>query len=625
MDPGRPVDLPERLKEPTPAVEDPSKQDNQPKKDKKEKKEKKPKPPKESKPKPPKVPKPAKEPVAPRDPEAMFKQGFLNEVYNERPISETHPKIRTRFPPEPNGYLHIGHARAIAVNFGFARYHGGETILRFDDTNPAGEEDRYYQSIRDIVHWLGFKPVRETTASENFDRLYELSEELIRRDGAYICHCTQAEVKLQRGMSEDGKVGGPRFACAHRTRPIEESLAEFRAMKAGKYKAGEAALRMKQDLQDPRAQMWDLFAWRIPEGEVKHLHQPDYMMFPTYDLAHGLCDSIEGITHSLCTTEFELSRVSYEWLNDKLDVYRPMQREYGRLNISGTVLSKRKIIKLVKDGYVRDWDDCRLYTLIALRRRGIPPGAILSFVNDLGLTKAQSVISIARLDQAIRQFLETTVPRLMVVMEPLKVIIENLDDDYEEIVEVPFSKDPAFGTNKVPFTKTVYIEQSDFREVDDPDYFRLAQKDPATGTVTLVRARYEKPAEGEAPKKQKVTYIHWVGESAKQNSPIKAEIRAFNPLFKSEDPNSHPEGFLADINPDSEQIYPNAMVDIGYHHVRGTAPWPKEESEAGDINANQHSVRFQGMRMAYFAVDRETTADKLILNRIVTLKDPGKN
>jgi glutaminyl-tRNA synthetase len=649
MDPAKPTELPERPKEvpaeAAPAEAGPSKKALKKLQKEKEKAEKraaegsKPKAPKEKK-----APKAANESTAPRDPDAMFKVGFLNDVYQERPISETHPKIRTRFPPEPNGFLHIGHSKAIAVNFGFARYHGGECILRFDDTNPAGEEARYYNAIRDIVSWLGFKPVRETNASDNFERLYELAEELIKRDGAYVCHCTKAEVKAQRGEGEGGQRGGQRFACSHRTRPIQESLEEFHAMRDGKYKAGEAALRMKQDLEDPNPQMWDLFAWRIPESDKEHHHAKGQSCFPTYDFAHCLCDSIEEITHSLCTTEFELSRVSYEWLNDKLDVYRPMQREYGRLNITGTVLSKRKIIQLVKEGHVRDWDDPRLYTLIALRRRGVPPGAILSFVNELGVTKAVTNVQMHRFDQSVRQYLETTVPRLMVVLEPLKVVIDGLADDHLEMCDVPFSKDPAFGTHNVPFTKTVYIERSDFREVDSADYFRLApgktvgllkvpypitattfEKD-SNGVVTVVHAKYEKPAEGEACIRPK-SFIHWVAESPAHNSPIRAEIRAFNSLFKSEDPSAHPDGFLADIDPDSEQIYHGAMIETGFEEISKSAPWPKVAAE-GDVKNNKHSIRFQGMRSAYFAVDRESSDDlsKVILNRIVTLKDTqGKN
>ncbi|KAJ6020951.1 hypothetical protein N7540_006455 [Penicillium herquei] len=650
MDPAKPVDLPERPKEEAAPADPNKKSKSQLKKEQKEREKQARKEQQKNAPKPakdtqPKAPKP-KEVATPYDPDAMFKVGFLSDVYQEKPLSEAVPKIRTRFPPEPNGYLHIGHSKAIAINFGFSRFHGGECILRFDDTNPAGEEERYYEAIRDIVNWLGFKPVRETCASDNFEKLRELAIELIKRDGAYVCHCTPAEVRAQRGERGEGKektLGGERFACSHRTRPIEESLAEFKAMREGKYKAGEAALRMKQDITDPNPQMWDLFAWRIPEGDKQH-HRSTETCLPTYDFAHALCDSIEGITHSLCTTEFELSRVSYEWLCDKLEVYRPNQREYGRLNLTGTVLSKRKIIKLVNDGYVRDWDDPRLYTLIALRRRGIPPGAILNFVNDLGVTKSGSNVQTAKFEFSVRQFLETTVPRLMVVTEPLKIIIDDLPDDHEELLEMPFSKDPAFGTHTIPFTKTVYIERSDFREVDAPDYFRLApgktvgllkvpypitattfEKDPTTGVITCVHAKYEKPEEGVAAKKPK-SFIHWVAESPRHNSPVRAEIRAFNPLFKSDDPNSHPDGFLADINPDSEQIFPDAMVETGFHEIRASAPWPKQAAEEGDIEANKHSIRFQGMRVAYFAVDRETTPEKLILNRIVTLKDTqGKN
>ncbi|KAJ5908989.1 hypothetical protein N7495_001671 [Penicillium taxi] len=644
MDPAKPTELPERPKEPELPKEPGTLSKREKKKlEKKAAKKDMPKQPKENQPKPTKA---AREPVAPNDPDAMFKVGFLSDVYQERPLSDTITKIRTRFPPEPNGFLHIGHSKAIAVNFGFARHHGGECILRFDDTNPEGEEERYYNAIRDIVSWLGFTPVQETCASDNFDKLYEYAEDLIKRDGAYLCHCTKAEVKAQRGEGEGGQRGGERFACSHRTRPIEESLAEFRAMRDGKYKAGEAALRMKQDLEDPNPQMWDLFAWRIMDTQDKEHHRTGgkWKIYPTYDFAHCLCDSIEGITHSLCTTEFELSRVSYDWLNEKLDVYRPMQREYGRLNITGTVLSKRKIIQLVKEGHVRDWDDPRLYTLIALRRRGVPPGAILSFVNELGVTKAVTNVQVNRFEQAVRQYLETSVPRLMVVTEPLKVVIDDLPDDHEELLEVPFSKDPIFGTHNLPFTKTVYIERSDFREVDAADYFRLApgktvgllkvpypitattfDKDPVTGAVTCVHAKYEKPEEGVAPKKPK-TYIHWVADSPKHNSPIRAEIRAFNQLFKSDDPSAHPQGFLADINPDSEEIFPDAMVENGFESISQSAPWPKEAANGGDVSENKHSIRFQGMRVAYFAVDRESTNDKLVLNRIVTLKDTqGKN
>lgn len=486
-------------------------------------------------------------------------------------------------------------------------------------------------------------------------------------------------------------------------------------MRDGKYKPNEAALRMKQNLEDGNPQMWDLFAYRIPrrkeeEGEealdegkedervgdliedkdeqlAPHHYRTGgkWKIYPTYDFTHCLCDSFEGITHSLCTTEFELSRVSYEWLNNELDVYKPMQREYatrfvpvpnpiltsttryGRLNVGGTVLSKRKIQKLVQEKHVRGWDDPRLYTLPALRRRGVPPGAILSFVNELGVTKATTNIQIKRFETSVRRYLEVTVPRLMLVLDPLPIIIDDLPDDHLELLENPFSKDPSYGIHTIPFTKTVYIERSDFREVDSPDYFRLApgksvgllkvpypitattvEKDPATGHVTLVHAKYEKSADGGPPKKPK-SFIHWVAASLDHNSPVKAEVRVINPLFKSDNPAAHPGGFLEDINPNSEEIFPNAMIETGFDEICRRAPWPAEAGEKdlqhspdvsvkddgketggtsqGGAGPGPETIRFQGMRMGYFCVDREKTPDgKVVLNRIVSLKeDTGKD
>ncbi|CAD6589012.1 MAG: hypothetical protein ASARMPREDX12_003560 [Alectoria sarmentosa] len=677
------------------------------------------KPPKPKKEKAPKVPKPPKGPRPPKtkkesaakpsveDPESMFKVGFLSDVYQERPVGpEGISKVTTRFPPEPNGFLHIGHSKAIAINFGFAKYHGGECYLRFDDTNPAGEKKEYDDSIEDTVRWLGFKPVKITHSSDNFDRLYALAEALIEKGGAYVCHCTKSEIVDQRGGKKGEK---PRYGCLHRSRPASESMTEFRAMRDGKYKPGEAALRMKQNLEDGNPQMWDVFAYRIPakkkdeeeEGDEEEARENDarengaeaaesnevqyagphyrtgdkWKIYPTYDFTHCLCDSFEGITHSLCTTEFELSRVSYDWLNNELDVYRPMQREYGRLSVSGTILSKRKIHELVKNKYVRARDDPRLYTLPALRRRGVPPGAILSFVNELGVTKAVTNIEVKRFETSVRRYLEVTVPRLMLVLDPVKVVIDNLPDDHLEMVELPFSKDPAMGSHTIPFAKIVYIERSDFREVDSPDYFRLApgktvglmkapfpitatsfEKDPSNGNITLIHATYEKPADGSASKKPK-SFIHWVASCPERHSPIKAEVRIINPLFKSDNPAAHPEGFLKDVNPDSEEIFPNAMIETGFEEIKRRAPWPAEagekavideakmneehaksdastmpgnvEADGGDSHkaaARPETVRFQGMRMGYFCVDKESSAEKLVLNRIVSLKeDTGKD
>ncbi|WEW55607.1 Glutaminyl-tRNA synthetase [Emydomyces testavorans] len=608
-------------------------------------------------------PKPGRAKVNTNDPNQMFQSGFLADVYKEKSLGSSVEKIVTRFPPEPNGYLHIGHSKAIAINFGFAKYHGGECYLRLDDTNPKGEEERYVNSIEEIVRWLGFRPLRTTYSSDYFDQLYDLAEDLIRKDRAYVCHCTESDIKAQRGLdSATGAKGKARYACSHRNRPILESITEFRAMRDGKYRAQQAALRMKQDLDSNNPQMWDIFAYRVVEDEnckdgnvtfCKHLRTGDkWKIYPTYDFTHCLCDSFEGITHSLCTTEFELSRESYEWLCDELGVYKPMQREYGRLNVSGTILSKRKLIKLVEgEGptkpnlgkYVKGWDDPRLFTLVGLRRRGVPPGAILSFVNELGVTKAKTTIETLRFENAVRTYLETTVPRLMLVLDPIRIIIANLPDDYVEMIELPFSKDPSHGSHLVPFTKTVYIDRSDFRETPSATFYRLSpggavgllkvpypiiatsvEKDPATGLVTTVHAQYTKPETEGTPFKKPKAYIHWVALSRAHNSPLRVEVRAFNSLFNSADPSSHPDGFLADINTNSEEVFPNALLDIGFKEVQSRASWPANPSSSDNKVEGvdgPEAVRFQGMRVGYFCEDKESTADKLILNRIVTLRE----
>ncbi|KAI4182809.1 MAG: hypothetical protein LQ348_004795, partial [Seirophora lacunosa] len=559
-----PVALPERLQGPDKST--PAKSSKPPKASK---------PAKQPKPPPIKKEKAPNAPVAPVDPQSMFKEGFLKSVFNEKPSG----KVVTRFPPEPNGYLHIGHSKAIAINFGFARYHDGVCYLRFDDTNPEAEEEKYFTAIENMVQWLGFTPYKITYSSDHFDKLYELAEALIQKDGAYVCSCTDTEIKDQRG-GERG-TAGPRYACPHRDRPTSESLTEFRAMRDGKYKPREAFLRMKQDITDGNPQMWDLAAYRILEK--KHHRTGDkWRIYPTYDFTHCLCDSFEDISHSLCTTEFTLSRISYEWLCDAVKVYKPMQREYGRLNLTGTVLSKRKLLQLVTAKHVRSWDDPRLYTLIALRRRGVPPGAILAFVNELGVSTALTNIQIVRFEQSVRRHLEQTVPRLMLILDPVPVIIDNLPPDYTEDIELPFSpKDPSFGTHTVPFTQTIYIDRSDFRPVDSKDFFRLAPGKsvgllkvpfPITATsfetaaddiITTIHATYDKPTDGSAAFKKPKTYIQWVAASPEHNSPIRAEARIFNPLFRSENPDSAEGGFLNDINPRSEEVFPHAMIEVG--------------------------------------------------------------
>ncbi|SPO07106.1 probable glutamine-tRNA ligase [Cephalotrichum gorgonifer] len=560
------------------------------------------------------------------DPQAIFKQGFLADVFRERPIKP----VVTRFPPEPNGYLHLGHAKAIAINFGFAAYHGGKTYLRFDDTNPDEEEKVYFDAIEEIVRWLGFTPCDVTYSSDNFQKLYDLAEELIKRGGAYVCHCNEEEMRSQRG-GKDGKEG-PRFRCAHADQSVDENLRKFRDMRDGKYEPRAAFLRMKQDIESGNPSMWDVAAYRIPKNQKPHHRAPEWKIFPTYDFTHCLCDSFEGVTHSLCTTEFILARESYDWLIKELDVYAPQQREFGRLNISGTIMSKRKLKALVEQGIVRGWNDPRLYTLIAIRRRGVPPGALLSFVNELGVTTARTVIDVKRFEQSVRRYLETTVPRVMMVLDPIPVVVSDVEESSPLELDVPFSpKDPSFGSHKLAFTRTVYIDRSDFREEDSKGYFRLApgksvgllqapypvhatsfDKDPETGLVTKIYAEFDKS--GKKPQ----TYIQWVPEGSRR-----VEARVHGRLFKSDDPEAAEGGFLADVDPNSEEVFGGALVETGFEEVRARAPWPATAGEKE--KAGPEAVRFQAIRVGYFAVDEDSTEDKIVLNRIVSLKeDSGK-
>ncbi|KAF9226642.1 glutaminyl-tRNA synthetase [Gyrodon lividus] len=615
----------------------------------------------------------------------VFEEGFLGALHKpgeniqikpelrEQHLAATGSKVYTRFPPEPNGYLHIGHCKAIFVDFGYAAHHGGGTYLRFDDTNPEKEEARYFTSIIEVVRWLGFEPWRITYSSDYFDQLHELAIELIKRDKAYVCHCSQEQMKADRGE----KIAAPR-ACIHRDRPIEESLTEFKKMKDGFYRPKEAFLRMKQDLTDPNPQMWDLTAYRVLDASHHRTHDK-WKIYPTYDYTHCLVDSFENISHSLCTTEFVTSRQSYEWLCDALEVYKPRQSEFGRLNVTGTINSKRKILQLVNEGYVTGWDDPRLYTVIALRRRGVPAEAILSFVSTVGVSTAVSNIQIGRFDQTVRQYLEGTAPRLLMVLRPLKVTIENLPEDYVLMVEKPLHpKIPELGISTIPFTRTIYIEADDFRLEDSKDYFRLApgktvglfqaprpitctsfKTDPSTGQVTELICRLEDKGNTK-PK----AYIQWVAEHAPSGSPVRVdETRIFYPLFKSDNPLAAVPDFKADIDPHSIDVVKGAMVEVGFWPLtresvknalaesRARAEKSKADGAEQSLDPDtpvvipeqlvgQECIRFQGLRVAYFAVDSDSRlstlddlenpcgrsqGDYLVLNRIVSLKeDAGK-
>lgn len=557
----------------------------------------------------------------------------------EEHLKATGGKVVTRFPPEPNGYLHIGHAKAINVSFGYARAHKGVTYLRYDDTNPEAEEEKYFTSILETVKWLGFEPFKITYSSDYFQQLFDLAVKLIKKGLAYTCQCTGEEINACRG----GKDHGERRACAHRERPMEETLDQFMKMKEGRYKEGEVTLRMKMDLENGNPQFWDLIAYRVLYTPHFRTHD-QWCIYPTYDFTHCLVDSFENITHSLCTTEFRQSRESYYWLVDAVEVYKPVQWEYGRLNVTGTIMSKRKILKMVNNNYVNDWDDPRLYTLVGIRRRGVPPEAINNFVLELGVTTSQSTIEVQRFDTKTREYLDKTTPRLMAILDPIRVVLTNVADDYlEECIAPNKPRDPAMGEHTIPFTKVFYIDRSDFREEDSKGYYRLAPgksvgllfakhpvhctgfKKDADGKVTEIECTYE----NEGPFKKPKTYIHWIAESPKHNSPVKLdELRIYERLFKHDNPETVEGGYLNDINTHSLQIVKGAIAEVGiYDHI---ADWVKKTG-----GKDKESMRWQFTRTGYFCLDKDTEFDvelvkagkvkeglkNLVVNRTVSLKE----
>ncbi|KAG5221801.1 tRNA synthetases class I, catalytic domain-containing protein [Salix suchowensis] len=552
--------------------------------------------------------------------------------------------------PEPNGYLHIGHSKAIFVNFGYAAHNGGKCYLRYDDTNPEKEEARYFESILEMVRWLGFEPWKITYSSDYFDKLAtRLTSAIVlvrELSGALECEALTPVVSVEEQIKADrGEKRGQPRPCIHRDRPVSESLAEFVNMKDGKYRPKEANLRMKQDLEDGNPQMWDLTAYRVLDA-LHHRTGDKWKIYPT---------------HSLCTTEFVSSRQSYEWLCDALEVYKPRQSEYGRLSLEGAIMSKRKILALVEEGYVDGWDDPRLYTLISLRRRGVPPGAIISFVSTLGVSTTVTSIEVARFEHAVRQYLESTAPRLLMVMRPLKVTIENLPEDYLLTIEKPLHpKVPELGTTSVPFTRTIYIDADDFRLEDSKDYFRLAPGKTDGPIHGRDRRASVQSRERRASKKPKA-FIQWVAEHAPSGSPVCIdETRVFHRLFKSDNP---PADFRSDINPDSLEVIKGAMVEVGFwplskrlmnearrdgkartaKALESSAPAADDETPhaTSEQLVGKECVRFQGLRVAYFALDKDSRiatldtdddaepsgeqGDHLVLNRIVSLKeDSGK-
>ncbi|XP_022187342.2 probable glutamine--tRNA ligase [Nilaparvata lugens] len=530
--------------------------------------------------------------------------GYVVTEHTQRLIAEhlkiTGGKVRTRFPPEPNGILHVGHAKAININFGYAASKNGVCFLRYDDTNPEKEEEKFFIGIRDMVEWLGYKPYKITHSSDYFDQLYEWAIVLINKGLAYVCHQKAEEMK---GFNPP--------PSKWRDRPIKESLLLFQDMKNGKIDEGEATLRMKITLEEGKQ---DPVAYRI-KFLPHHRTGDKWCIYPTYDYTHCLCDSIENITHSLCTKEFQSRRSSYYWLCNALDIYCPVQWEYGRLNINYTVVSKRKIGKLITEKIVRDWDDPRLFTLTALRRRGFPPEAINRFCAQMGVTGAQSVVDPMTLEASVRDVLNESAPRTMVVLKPIKVNIKS--GEYPSSVNVPdFPSDPSKGSHTVSFSKVVYIEDSDFSETPEPGYKRLTKsqsvglkhaglvvsvlefKKNSAGKIVELDVKVDPVTDNNKPK----AFIHWVSE------PTVVEVRLYDRLFKHknpEDPSEVPGGFLSDINNDSLTVI-DAYADSS---IRNCKVFEK----------------FQFERIGFFSVDPDTKTSKVVFNRVVTLReDSGK-
>ncbi|XP_043260696.1 probable glutamine--tRNA ligase isoform X1 [Colletes gigas] len=512
-------------------------------------------------------------------------------------------KVRTRFPPEPNGILHIGHAKAININFGYAATHDGVCYLRYDDTNPEKEEEKFFVGIREMVEWLGYKPHKITHSSDYFQQLYELAIKLIEKGLAYVCHQSSEEIK---GFNPP--------PSPWRDRPISESLQLFQDMKDGLLEEGEVTLRMKLTLEEGKQ---DPVAYRI-KYTPHHRTGDQWCIYPTYDFTHCLCDSIENITHSLCTKEFQSRRSSYYWLCNSLDIYCPVQWEYGRLNVSYTVVSKRKIGKLIEEGFVSDWDDPRLFTLTALRRRGFPPEAINNFCAQMGVTGAQAVVDPGALEACVRDVLNVTASRHMAVLDPLKITISNFPHENSIKLTVPnFPNEPDKGQHNIIFDKVIYIEASDFRQKAEKDFRRLTpnqsvglkhagvvltikeiERDSSSNIVNII-VQQEPISENNKPK----AFIHWV------SNPVLASVRLYERLFKHknpEDSNEVPDGFLSDINPNSKNDI------VGY-------------IDASLANLVKPFDKFQFERIGFFSVDPDTTPGKLVFNRTVTLKeDSGK-
>jgi len=525
-------------------------------------------------------------------------------------------RVVTRFPPEPNGYLHIGHAKSICLNFGIAAENeGGLCNLRFDDTNPIKEEDEYVESIKEDVRWLGFDWAdRLYFGSDYFEQMYEYAVQLIKAGKAYVCDLGPEQIREYRGtLTEPGK------NCPYRDRTIDENLDLFERMRKGEFEAGSRVLRAKIDMASANLNMRDPVMYRILHAE-HHRTGDKWCIYPTYDWAHGLEDSIEEITHSICTLEFENHRPLYDWFLDELGVYHPQQIEFARLNLSYTVMSKRKLQQLVQEGLVSGWDDPRMPTICGLRRRGYTPESIRNFCKRIGVNKFNSTVDIALLEHCLREDLNKTSPRVMAVLRPLKVVIDNYpEDQVEELEAVNNPEDAGAGTRKVPFSRELYIEQEDFMEEPVKKFYRLSPgrevrlryayfitcKDVVkddSGQIVELHCTYDPATRGgDAPDGRKVkSTLHWVSAS----HALEAEVRLYDHLFSKEDPDDVAEGkdFKSNLNPNSLEILSSCFVEPSL-----------SKAEPGS--------RYQFERMGYFCVDPDSSEDKLVFNRTVTLRD----
>ena len=536
---------------------------------------------------------------------------FIREAVAEDLRTGRFTYVRTRLPPEPNGYLHIGHVKAFMIDYLIAKENNGELILRFDDTNPAKEETEFVESIQEDARWLGIEWVKVTYASDYFDELYDWAVKLVMLGKAYVDDQSPEEVSSNRGtLTEPGK------NSPYRDRDLEENLDLLERMKNGEFPEGSRVLRAKIDMAHPNINMRDPVIYRILQ-EPHHRTGSKWKIYPLYDWSHGQNDSMEGITHSLCSIEYENHRPLYEWFLDQLGVFKPRQIEFARLNLNYTVMSKRKLRRLVEEKYVSGWDDPRMPTLRGMRRRGYTADAILEFIRRVGVAKNYSVSDISLLEACVRDDLNKHSLRRMAVIKPLKVVIDNYQDDLvEEMEAINNPEDSNAGTRKVPFSKVLYIEQEDFRETPPPKYYRLYPGNEVrlryayfikcthvlkndAGEVIEVHCTYDPSTRGgDSPDGRKVkSTIHWVSAAHAKE----AEIRMYDRLFTKEDPEEGEEGFLACLNSNSLQ------VSIGYVEPL------LAQTKAGD--------RFQFERVGYFCTDKDSTDDKPIFNLTVSLKD----